>query len=121
MLFLAAALAAAAPASSGPPARAGECKWVHGRFNVWNGSGIQRIWVIGTKRMIALYDFDEGILPEIRRYEDGAAQYGDREAHGLYGDFFVCARARSRPGWMQHVRLLRTRNLVFQDKPFPPR
>jgi hypothetical protein len=116
MLLLAAALAAAAP---GPPAQAGACKWVHGRFNVWNGSSIQRIWVIGTRRMIALYDSDEAVPPEIRRYEDQAAQYGDREAHGLYGDFFVCASERSRPGRMRHVRLLRTRNLVFQGEPFP--
>jgi hypothetical protein len=114
MLLLAAALAAAAP---GPPAQAGACKWVHGRFDVWNGSSIQRIWVIGTRRLIALYDFDESVPPEIRRYEDDAS--GDREEHGLYGDFFVCARERSRPGRMQHVRVLRTRRLVYQGKPFP--
>ncbi|MEA3034058.1 MAG: hypothetical protein QOH86_2074 [Sphingomonadales bacterium] len=121
MLFFAAALAAVAPAASGPPARAGECKWVRGRFNVWNGSGIQRIWVIGTRRMIALYDFDQDVPPEIRRYEAGTTEYRDREADGLYGDFFVCARERSRPGWMQHVRVVRTRRLVFHGKPFAPR
>src|SRR4051794_40110103 len=118
MLLVAAALAAAAPAASGPPARTGECKWVHGRFNVWNGSGVQRIWVIGTRRMIALYDFDEDVLPEIRRYEAGTAVYSGRKEDGLYGDFFVCARERSRPGRMQHVRVVRTRNLVFQGRPF---
>jgi hypothetical protein len=117
MLLLAAALAAAAPAVSGPPARAGECKWVHGRFNVWNGSSIQRIWVIGTRRLIALYDFDEQVLPEIRRYEAGIADYRGGE-DGLFGDFFVCARERSRPGRMQHVRLVRIRHLVFHSKPF---
>jgi hypothetical protein len=121
MLLLAAALATAAPAHSGPPARARACEWAHGRFNVWNGSGIQRIWVIGTRRMIALDDLDEEVPPEIRRYEAGTAGYGDRQADGLYADFFVCARERSRPGRMQHVRLVRTRHLVFRGKPFAGR
>jgi hypothetical protein len=119
MLLLAAALAAAAPAASAPPARAGECRWVHGRFSVWNGSSIERIWVIGTRRMIALDDLDEKVPPEIRRYEAGTTEHRDREADGLYGGFYVCARERSRPGRMQHVRLVRTRNLVFHGKPFP--
>jgi len=120
MLLLAAALAAASAATP-PPARAGECKWVHGRFNVWNGSSIQRIWAIGTGRMIALDDLDRSVPPEIRRYEAEMNEPGSREADGLFGDFYVCARERSRAGRMQHVRLLRTRHLVFHGKAFPPR
>ncbi|MEA3048996.1 MAG: hypothetical protein QOG84_832 [Sphingomonadales bacterium] len=119
MLLLAAALAAATPATPRPPAQAGECKWVHGRFNVWNGSSIRRIWVIGTRRMIALRDDDEPVPREVARYENDSLVYGDREQHGLYGNFFVCARERSRPGHLQHVRLLGTRNLVYLGKPFP--
>jgi len=90
---------------------------VHGRYAVYNGSGIRRIWVIGTRRIIALYDDDRNIPPEIERYHRSAGWGGDP----LYGDFYVCARERSRPGWMQHVRLLRTRNLIYRGRRFPGR
>ncbi|MFL6843837.1 MAG: hypothetical protein ACJ8ER_03020 [Allosphingosinicella sp.] len=112
-------LAAAAPA--GPPPRAGQCRWVHGRFSVWNGSSVQRIWVIGTRRIVALRDEDPNVPPEIRRYEAGAAEYRGRDVDGLSGEFYICARENGRPGHMQHVRLLQTRYLRFRGRPFPGR
>ena len=122
-LLLAAALAATAPApapANAPPQRAGQCRWVHGRYAVYNGSGIRRIWVIGTRRIIALYDDDENIPPEIDIYHRSFdIRRGLDEA--LFGDFYVCAREDSRPGWMQHVRLLRTRNLIYRGRPFSGR
>lgn len=118
-LLLAFAFAAAAPANA-PPQRAGECRWVHGRYLVYNGSSTQRIWVIGTRRIIALHDDDENIPPEIVRYHNRPNPAFGRE-DGLFGDFYVCARERSRPGHMQHVRLLRTRNLIYRGRPFPRR
>jgi hypothetical protein len=113
-------LAAAASANAaGPPARAGQCAWVHGRFAIYNGSGLRRIWVIGTRRIIAIRDDDEHVPPEITGYAwEATEHYGLRDA--LFGDFYVCAREPSRPGHMQHVRLLRTRNLLYRGKPFRP-
>jgi hypothetical protein len=108
---------AAAKSLSLPPARAGQCGWVHGRFSVANGSSIQRIWVIGTRRIIALSDYDKSVPPEIRAYERIASEK-ENWGQDLYGDFHVCALEPSRPGWMQHVRMLRTRNLIFKGKPF---
>lgn len=111
-------LAAAASASvQGPPARAGQCNWVHGRYAVYNGSGVRRIWVIGTRRIIALRDEDEVIPPAIARYQNAGPYHGSPD-YRLFGDFYVCARERSRPGRMQHVRLIRTRNLTFRGRPF---
>lgn len=118
LLAAALALAAAAPANA-PPQREGQCRWVHGRYAVYNGSSIRRIWVIGTRRIIALYDDDENIPPEIDRYHQILRGLGLDEA--LFGDFYVCALEDSRPGWMQHVRLLRTRNLIWRGRRFPPR
>ncbi len=115
-LLLAAALAAAAPPGNAPPQRAGQCRWVHGRYAIYNGSGVRRIWVIGTRRIIALYDSDEQLPPAIERYQRDAPHYDP-----LFGDFYVCAREHSRPGWMQHVRLLRTRNLIYRGRPYPSR
>lgn len=111
-MLLLAALLAAAPA---PPARLGECKWLHGRYSMYLGSSLRRIWVIGTGRMVALYDYDADVPPEIDRYADGFGRYRG-VADALYGDFYVCAREPSRPGWMQHVRLVKTRNLIFHGK-----
>ncbi|WP_443750710.1 hypothetical protein [Asticcacaulis solisilvae] len=112
-----AVLAAAAPtfaALQSPPAHTGDCAWVHGRYVVANGSGIRRIWIIGTHRVVHQYDDDE-VRPEtIRRYETVNAWGGD----GLYGDFQVCALEKSRPGHMQHVRITATRRLSYHGKPF---
>jgi len=120
-VLLAVLLAAAAPTSvAGPPARAGQCNWVHGRFAIYNGSGVRRIWVIGTRRIIALTDDDDDFPPEIERYQRDATEHGGME-DALFGDFYVCARELSRPGWMQHVRLLRTKNLLYRGQPFRTR
>jgi hypothetical protein len=120
-LLLAALLAVAAPAGvAGPPARAGQCGWVHGRFAIYNGAGLRRIWVIGTRRIISILDDDENIPPAIERYQRDATEHRGKP-DGLFGDFYVCARERSRPGWMQHVRLLRTRNLLYRGRPFRAR
>lgn len=119
-LVLAAALAFAAQApANAPPRRAGECRWVHGRFAVYNGSGVRRIRVIGTRRIIALYD-DEDIPPAIERYQEDAADHNG-PSDGLFGDFYVCAREHSRPGWMQHVRLRRTRNPIYRGRSYRSR
>ena len=108
------------PALRGPPARIGECRWVRGRYMVYNGSSVRRIWPIGTRRIVALYDYDAGVPPEIDRYTDDFMTYrGVKDA--LYGDFHVCAREPSRPGHMQHVRLVATRKLIFRGRRFQPR
>jgi hypothetical protein len=74
--------------------------------------------VTGTRRIIALHDDDQNVPAEISEYErvgGTAVNSGD----ALFGNFYVCAGERSRPGWMQHVRLLRTKDLMFRGKPFP--
>jgi len=119
-LLLFTLLSAAAPGGvNAAPARAGECRWVHGRYAIYNGSGVRRIWLIGTRRIIHLYDDDEDVPPAIERYSR-EADHG-APGTGLYGNFYVCAREHSRPGRMQHVRLLRTRSLIYRGLPFPVR
>ncbi|MEA3034411.1 MAG: hypothetical protein QOH04_162 [Sphingomonadales bacterium] len=116
-MFLLAFAHAATSAATTPPSHAGDCKWVHGRYTIYNGSGVRRIWVIGTRRLIALHDGDRDVPPEIDAYAQGFTSYRGF-ADALSGDFYVCARERSRPGWIQHVRLAKTRHLVFHGKPF---
>jgi hypothetical protein len=60
-------------------------------------------------------DWDNDIPPAIARYQQG---FPDNQNDPLFGDFYVCAREASRPDHMQHVRLVRTKNLIFRGKPF---
>jgi hypothetical protein len=115
MISLLAAAMLVATSAIAPPAKAGECKWVHGRYAVYNGAGVRRIWVIGTHRIIDLDNGDD--IRAIVKYEQHPTDYEGKE-DGLFGDFFVCAVENSRPGWMQLVHLVRTKNLIFRGKPF---
>jgi hypothetical protein len=99
-------LASAQPAL----AKAGDCGWVHGRFGISNGSSIQRIWMIGTSHMLALYDDDTYYPPSMRRLVDSKS-FVPFETD-IYGDFRVCARQRRISGHMQHVQLKAAKNLI---------
>jgi hypothetical protein len=112
MSFVAALLLASAAASSHPfPLRAGDCQWVHGEFAFWNGSGIRRIWVIGTKHILNLHDTDDDV-PDHRFSMDNA---WPKEVY--YGDFRVCALEKFIPGHMQPVQLKAFRKLVVEKSP----
>jgi hypothetical protein len=89
------------------PRGAGECGWVHGRYAIYNGSGISRIWVIGTNHMLNRRDDDEEEIPPELDFRQR-----DPTKDAIYGDFFVCAIERHEPGEMQQVHIRRTRNLV---------
>ena len=116
MLLVAVALLVASPSPSGPPKRTGECRWVYGRFNVWNGSGVRRIWIIGTHRMVALRDDDDDVPSTIRKYVYDGPYPG--KSNGLFGNFFICAREHSSAGHMQHVHIRSTKGLIFRGRPF---
>jgi hypothetical protein len=115
MIILAAILALSLAPTS-PPRHTGDCEWVHGRYLVANGSSVRRIWIIGTKRVVAISDDDNQVPPAVTRYEHANPEMLSDAP--LYGDFHICATQPSRPGWMQHIHLTATRNLIFQGKPF---
>lgn len=108
-------LAAVALAVSEPPKQTGDCRWVYGRFNLWNGSSVRRIWIIGTNRIIALRDEDADVPAQIKNYLYSG--FYPRKADGLFGDFEVCALEPNVAGHMQHVRLKATKNLMFRGRP----
>ena len=96
----------AVPAQAGStgwfPHKMGDCGWVHGRFAVYNGSGVRRIWVIGTNHILNLPDDDQDVPREL--------DIGFKKS--LYGDFSVCAAEPFRPSHMQLVYIERAKNLV---------
>ena len=113
-MLLALAMAVAAPSSSPSlfPTKIGECRWVRGRFYVANGSGINRLWVRGTRHVLNLHDDDSDVdvPPAIKQFWKGRP-FEQR----LWGEFYVCALARYVPGHMQRFRILRTRRTVITE------
>ena len=69
------------------------CFTVHGRLSNWNGNPTQRIWVIGTKRMLGLRV--DTSLPKV--LEGKLGDFDDE----VYGDFEFCLFTPERPGVMQ--------------------
>lgn len=109
LLALALAVASPAPTPKLFPTRVGQCQWVRGRFSVYNGSGINRLWVRGTNHLLNLHDNDSyaEVPPAIKQF------WKDRPfQRRLWGEFYVCAQAKYVPGHMQRVRILRTRRTV---------
>jgi hypothetical protein len=99
-----------------PPMKRGDCHWVHGRSVVANGSMVQRIWIIGTNRVVAMRDDEQSVPTAILAYEEAA--FSDRTRDFLFGDFRICALEDSRAGWMRLVRVMDVRNPIVGGKPF---
>jgi hypothetical protein len=115
LFALAVMLTAAGPRTiQAPPLKTGDCHWVHGRFTVYNGASVQRIWIAGTKRIVALPD-DADVPATLKTYEAAGAP------DPLYADFRICALEDNRPGRMQHVHVADVRNPVLRGTPFHPK
>ncbi len=99
------------------PREKGECGWVHGRFAIYNGHSVARIWVIGSSHILAQYDDDgDSNFPAELDARRWAKNPGDLMKKAVYGDFYVCAVEPYRSGRMQHVKIRRTKNLIVADR-----
>lgn len=108
-LFLALLIAAGGNIAQPTLARVGDCGWVHGRYSIYNGAGVRRIWMIGTSHMLNLYDWDSELPAVIQRLEKNGKFLPGRS--DIFGDFLVCAQERRIPGHMQHVRFKAAKSL----------
>jgi hypothetical protein len=73
----------------------GECFKVHGRLSNWNGNPTQRIWIIGTKRMLGVRedtDLPKALGDKMGDFDDVAI-----------GEFEVCPLTPEQKGRMQIV------------------
>ena len=95
------------------PKVVGPCFVVHGRLSAWNGTPSIRIWRVGTKRMLGVFDASGT--------EDGGETVpasvskllaGDVSATEIYGNYEVCPFERQRLGVMQPVCIDNASNLV---------
>jgi|SRR5580700_3365593 hypothetical protein len=69
------------------------CFTVHGRLSNWNGNPTERIWIVGTKRMLGLREGTS--LPKVLENKLGSF---DVE---VYGDFEFCPFTAEKSGVMQ--------------------
>jgi hypothetical protein len=81
---------------------------VHGRLSNWNGNPSQRIWIIGTKRMLGIREGTE--LPA-----NLTKLFGDFDTE-VYGDFAVCPLTKSKPGVMQIICVQSANNLRAEKR-----
>lgn len=90
------------------------CQWVHGRYGLYLGSGVRRIWIIGTRRIVHMWDEDETPLPSaLLRFRD------EREPGAfLYGDCKICPLEPDQAGVSRHIRIRDARRLIYKGKPF---
>ena len=94
----------------GAPTVVDACFTVHGRLGVYNGIPI-RIWVVGTRRMLAVKDATGGgitVRPEIQTL----LSLGEPGETVVYGDYEVCPLSKAHPGWMQFVCVEAAAHLV---------
>jgi hypothetical protein len=89
--------------------RVGPCRTVHGRVFFANGAPSERIWVVGTKRILGVTGRMEESLPPYLRQQ----LTWDRN---LYGDYLVCPLFDPpQDGRMEFVCVHTWRNLVLED------
>ena len=92
---------------STPPVEA--CAKRHGRLSSQNGSPL-RLWLIGTKRVLALENDVDALPSEINRYLDMTS-----EDHSyIFGDFVVCPLAPDKPGEERRACVTGAEKLVVQ-------
>ena len=116
------------------PQNASLCYWTHGRMSVYNGSPSFRIWQIGTRHMLGVFngpshypartndDFENPELPSelYRAYE--ADNRALKRATWImwaipppaFADFEVCPLRQEIKGWMQAVCVESAKNIFIE-------
>jgi hypothetical protein len=93
------------------------CAKRRGRLSSQNGIPL-RLWLIGTKRVVAPANDVDALPSEVRRYLEMTS-----EDHGyIFGDFVVCPLEPDLPGQMRRVCVTGAEKLVVQPlrRPGPP-
>ena len=96
------------------------CFWMRGRYAVYNGSCVRRIWPVGTKRMICVpdkYESHEELFDELwDQVYKICGEYTDVGWY-IFADFLVCPLQKDIPGHMRAVCIKSAKNLRVQCPP----
>ena len=85
------------------------CAKRHGRLSSQNGIAL-KLWLIGTKRVVALNNDFDSLPSETRKY-----LYLTSEDHSyIFGDFVVCPLEPDTPGQMRRVCITGAEKLVVE-------
>jgi len=85
------------------------CVKRHGRLSSQNGIALM-LWLIGTKRVVAVNNDADALPSEIRKY-----LYMTSEDHSyIFGDFLVCPLEPDTPGKMRQACLVGAEKLVVK-------
>lgn len=117
------------------PENASLCYWAHGRLTAGSGDPSYRIWKIGTRRILGVFNGpshypprkEEDVeSPELPAELNRAYQADNRRlkrATGImwavpppaFADFEICPLEPERRGWMQSVCIESAKNIFIQD------
>ena len=90
-----------------------ESMCVHGRLSVYNGNPSCRIWIVGTKRILGIHEFEEECpIPE----ELHQVLAEDIDNRLIYADFVVQPLTERKDGVMQMVRFESAENIVVTTR-----
>jgi hypothetical protein len=84
------------------------CFKVHGGLSNWNGNPSQRIWIIGTNRMLGVRggtNLPKALETKLGDFDDAAT-----------GNFEVCPFTPKRKGWMQIVCIASVSNIKMTKR-----
>jgi len=105
VIFTASHVCASENTCASSPLLVGQCFEIHGRLALYNGNPSVRIWQVGTKHRLGVFDVkghpmeNSELLPaKIRKLIPA-----DPDATAVFGDYFVCPFERALPGRMQPV------------------
>jgi hypothetical protein len=121
VLALAASIAATAALAESEcrpgPRIVGDCFWLHGRLDAWNGNPTFRIWRVGGKRILGLDSAgDPGSDPRPPAVINAMSGGADAFSTSVWGDYRVCPFTRVRPGRMQFVCIAKADHLVARPR-----
>jgi hypothetical protein len=116
------------------PENASLCYWTHGRLRTYNGNPSDRIWKIGSHRILGVFngpshfpprtiaDDENPELPanlqrafdiDYRHWKDSTSDI-DYEFPDIFADFEVCPLEPEKQGWMQAVCIESAKNIFVQ-------
>ena len=112
------------------------CYWTHGRLSFYNGDPTLRIWKIGTRRLLGVFNGPSHFPPRITSFDDDVfspelpknlekiyrAEWKrlERDHRGIFpndvfADFEVCPLEPEKKGEMQAVCIESAKN-IFVEK-----
>jgi len=101
------------------PQLVGECFIVHGRLSSANGNPTFRIWRIGSRRILGVFNSEGADIespgelpPEILSVVPATGW----DRNDIYGDFTLCPLEQEKPGWMQFVCIADATHLVSRPR-----